>query len=208
MLTWPLQLWVNPYKNPQKRLSWVLLWITCPLQNNLCRYWPGWVKGPPMMNNTLTARSRRRGVSSQRKRCRGKSNHTSPHSSLAGVPGSQVPGMDTLTLHLQSAEEKVNFEYTFFVSYCSLSSGIWFLHLSSVYVGLSSPLKVSCGNSLVVQWSELCLFTAEGMGSISGQGTKIPKGLWLDQKRKKVPWKYDILIFLRYSHLKVLLTSE
>ena len=160
------------------------------------------------MDSTLIARSRRRRASSQRKRCRGKSNHTSPHGSLAGVPGSQLPGMDTLTSHFQSAQEKVDSECTFFVSYCSLSSGIQFLHLSRVYVGLSSPLKVSCVNSPVVQWSELCLFTAEGMGSISGQGTKIPQGLCLDQRRKKGPWKYDILVFMRYSRLKVLLTSE
>jgi len=30
------------------------------------------------------------------------------------------------------------------------------------------------GISLVVQWVRLCKSTAEGMGSIPGQGTKIP----------------------------------
>ena len=31
------------------------------------------------------------------------------------------------------------------------------------------------GNSLVVQWLGLCAFSAEGQGSIPGQGTKIPR---------------------------------
>ena len=29
------------------------------------------------------------------------------------------------------------------------------------------------GSSLVVQWLELCAFTAKGMGSIPGQGTNV-----------------------------------
>ena len=33
------------------------------------------------------------------------------------------------------------------------------------------------GNSLAVQWLGLHAFTAEGLGSISGQGTKIPRGV-------------------------------
>ena len=33
------------------------------------------------------------------------------------------------------------------------------------------------GTSLGVQWLRLCAFTAEGVGSIPGQGTKIPQGL-------------------------------
>ena len=32
------------------------------------------------------------------------------------------------------------------------------------------------GNSLAVQWLGLCTLTAEGPGSIPGQGTKIPGG--------------------------------
>ena len=31
------------------------------------------------------------------------------------------------------------------------------------------------GNSLAVQWLGLCAFTAEGLGSIPGQETKIPQ---------------------------------
>ena len=34
------------------------------------------------------------------------------------------------------------------------------------------------GNSLAVQCLELCAFTAEGIGSISGQGTKISQVGW------------------------------
>ena len=37
------------------------------------------------------------------------------------------------------------------------------------------------GNSLVVQWLGLHAFTAEGVGSIPDQGTKIPQGGWQGQ---------------------------
>ena len=37
------------------------------------------------------------------------------------------------------------------------------------------PLKPKTGNSLVVQWLGLHTFTAEGLGSIPGQGTKAKK---------------------------------
>ena len=40
------------------------------------------------------------------------------------------------------------------------------------------------GNSLVVQWLGLRAFTAEGSGSIPGQGTKIPQAVWQGQKKK------------------------
>ena len=40
------------------------------------------------------------------------------------------------------------------------------------------------GEFLVVQWLGLCTFTAEGVGSIPGQGTKIPQAL--RPKNKKV----------------------
>ena len=35
--------------------------------------------------------------------------------------------------------------------------------------------KLHVGNSLVVQWLGLCTFTAKGLGSIPGWGTKIPQ---------------------------------
>ena len=40
------------------------------------------------------------------------------------------------------------------------------------------------GNSLVVQWLGLCAFTAEGPGSIPGQGTKILQVAQRSQKTK------------------------
>ena len=39
--------------------------------------------------------------------------------------------------------------------------------------------------SLVVLWLGLCTSTAEGMGSIPGQGTKILHAVRDDQKKKK-----------------------
>ena len=46
-------------------------------------------------------------------------------------------------------------------------------------------LKPLPGNSLVVQWLGLRTFTAEGAGSIPGQGIKIPQAVWHGQKKKK-----------------------
>ena len=40
------------------------------------------------------------------------------------------------------------------------------------------------GNSLVVRWVGRCAFTAEGMGSIPGQGTKIPQAVQRSKKKK------------------------
>ena len=37
----------------------------------------------------------------------------------------------------------------------------------------------------MVQWLRLRASTARGMGSIPGQGSKIPHGAWWDQKKKK-----------------------
>ena len=41
------------------------------------------------------------------------------------------------------------------------------------------------GNSLEVQWLGLHAFTAEGLGSIPGQGTKIPQAARRDEKKKE-----------------------
>ena len=40
------------------------------------------------------------------------------------------------------------------------------------------------GNSLVVQWLGLNAFTAKGLGSIPGQGTKIPQVASRGQKKR------------------------
>ena len=42
----------------------------------------------------------------------------------------------------------------------------------------------SIGNSMVVQWLQLCAFTANGPGSIPGWGTKIPQTAQHSQKKK------------------------
>ena len=44
-------------------------------------------------------------------------------------------------------------------------------------------LKMAFGNSLVVQWLGLSAFTAEGLGSIPGRGTKIPQAVRRGQKK-------------------------
>ena len=51
------------------------------------------------------------------------------------------------------------------------------------------------GTSLAVQWLGLSTSTAQGAGSIPGQGTKIPQAVWCGQiKKKKVrPLKLDSL---------------
>ena len=41
------------------------------------------------------------------------------------------------------------------------------------------------GNSLAVQWLELCISTTGSSGSIPGQGTKIPQAAW---PKKKGEW--------------------
>ena len=40
-------------------------------------------------------------------------------------------------------------------------------------------------NSLEAQQLELLTFTAEGLGSIPGQGTKIPQATWFGKKKRK-----------------------
>ena len=45
--------------------------------------------------------------------------------------------------------------------------------------------KFFSGNSLVVQWLGLGPLTAVGLGSISGQGTKISQAPWHGKKNKK-----------------------
>ena len=48
----------------------------------------------------------------------------------------------------------------------------------------SSKILLS-GTSLAVQWLGLCALTAEGPGSIPGQGTKIPQASRCSKKKKK-----------------------
>ena len=52
-------------------------------------------------------------------------------------------------------------------------------------VGPCCLRKFIIGNSLARQWLELCLFTANGLGSIPGQGTKILQTSMNGQKKTK-----------------------
>ena len=51
-------------------------------------------------------------------------------------------------------------------------------------------------NSLEAQQLELLTFTAEGLGSIPGQGTKIPQATWFGKKKKKKKKKERKLMVL------------
>ena len=48
-----------------------------------------------------------------------------------------------------------------------------------------SNRKICGGNSLAVLWLGLWAFTAEGLGSIPGWGTRISQAVWHGQKKKK-----------------------
>ena len=45
------------------------------------------------------------------------------------------------------------------------------------------PLKLEAGDFLAVQWLGLCASTAGGMGSSSGQGSKISHAVWPINKK-------------------------
>ena len=47
-----------------------------------------------------------------------------------------------------------------------------------------TKINIVLGNSLVVQWLGLCTVTAEGPGSITGWGTKIPQAAGPKKKKK------------------------
>ena len=54
-----------------------------------------------------------------------------------------------------------------------------------VFVQIFCSFKnVGFGNSLAIQWLGLGAFTADGPGSIPGQGTKIPQAVRHGQKTK------------------------
>ena len=46
-------------------------------------------------------------------------------------------------------------------------------------------IQTCIGNSLAVQWLGLHAFTAKGMGSIPGQGTKIPQATQYSKNKTK-----------------------
>ena len=55
--------------------------------------------------------------------------------------------------------------------------------LEKIYLHLL--IKEADWTCLVVQWLRLCASTARGMGSVPGQGTKIPTCPWCGQKEKE-----------------------
>lgn len=65
------------------------------------------------------------------------------------------------------------------------------------------PLEVEFGNtqeleknkisSLVVLWLALGAFTAVGLGSIPGQGTKVPQAKWRSQIKNRITIDIDTL---------------
>ena len=56
--------------------------------------------------------------------------------------------------------------------------------LGHLLVGIE-PKNTTNGNSLAVQWLGLPAFTAEGLGSVPSQGTKILQATWHSQKQKQ-----------------------
>ena len=50
------------------------------------------------------------------------------------------------------------------------------------------------GTSLAVQWLKLHASTAGGMGSTSGQGTRIPHAAWCGQKKKIMTFRRSSLV--------------
>ena len=46
--------------------------------------------------------------------------------------------------------------------------------------------KLLTGNSLVVQWLRLCVFTAEDVDSDPGWGTMMLQAAWFDPPKKKL----------------------
>ena len=64
----------------------------------------------------------------------------------------------------------------------------------------TQTLKSKCqGSSLVVQWLGLCTFTASGLGSIPGQGTKILQAVC--QGKKKIQLSMKIYSVTADPHL-------
>ena len=61
---------------------------------------------------------------------------------------------------------------------------LFFFSLSKLGM-INKQKKKECWTSLVVQWLRLYAPTAEGMGSIPGQGTKVLHATWYRQKKQK-----------------------
>ena len=91
----------------------------------------------------------------------------------------QVHSVTHQTLPLQLKEFLVLVFFGTFVS-CK-DADLWICS-----EGAELPLEsVTVGNSLLVQWLGLNALTAEGLGSIPSQGTKIPQATWHKQRKRK-----------------------
>ena len=67
----------------------------------------------------------------------------------------------------------------------ALGDEVWGGSGDTEFVTLLANAKIpNLGNSLVVQWLGLHAFTAEGLGSIPGQRTKIPQAASRGQKKQ------------------------
>ena len=64
-------------------------------------------------------------------------------------------------------------------------------------INFNSMLCTDQGNSLVVQWLELCAITAGDMGFIPGGGTKIPYAPWHGQKTNKQKKQKKVLCMVQ-----------
>ena len=65
-------------------------------------------------------------------------------------------------------------------------------------------MYIVIGTSLVVQWLRLCASSAGSMGSIPGQGTKIPHAMWRGKKKEKGKKKTSVVLPTRlpiFPHL-------
>ena len=65
--------------------------------------------------------------------------------------------------------------------------------LLEVKLGNTQELEKNKISSLVVQWLGLGAFTAVGLGSIPGQGTKIPQAKWCSQIKNQIIIDIDTL---------------
>ena len=59
------------------------------------------------------------------------------------------------------------------------------------------------GSSLAVQWLRLHTSTAEGTGSIPGQGTRIPHASWLGKKKifLMLLYLFNFFIVVKYTNV-------
>ena len=90
-------------------------------------------------------------------------------------PAQNIPGWDTLGWQVPLYTNHWSQE----ASCVSLNSVSFTFLMYKIEIVLT-PTR----NSLLVQWLTLCASNTGDMGSLSGQGTKIPHTMWSSQKKK------------------------